>query len=243
MSRIKLELLPKDEARLTIHYKHHVQSMLYSNISEELSTFLHDYGFQVGKRRFKLFTFSDLMGRFKMLRNSKEIKFLGPVYLYVSSPIQRFVNELGTTILRKGYVYIDKTPFIVRKMEVLRQPEIGNEHKIKTLSPITIYSTLYTPEGGRKTYYYSPYEREFSTLATKNAVKKFFALHRKKIDGYIELKPVRVEEKILKYKGTIIKGWKGIFIIRGSPKLIETVYQAGVGSKNSQGFGMFEVIN
>jgi len=238
-----LELLPKDEARLTIHYKHHVQSMLYRNISEELSRFLHDYGFQVGKRRFKLFTFSDLIGKFRILRDTKEIKFAGPVYLYISSPLQRFVNELGTTILKRGYVYIDKTPFMVRGMEILKQPEIKNEHKIKTLSPITIYSTLYTPDGGRKTYYYSPYEREFSTLASSNAIKKFFALKREKIDGYIELKPVRVEEKILKYKGTIIKGWKGIFIIRGSPKLIEIVYQAGIGSKNSQGFGMFEVVN
>lgn len=40
-----------------------------------------------------------------------------------------------------------------------------------------------------------------------------------------------------KYKDTIIKGWVGAYFLAGDPDLLKLALTAGVGAKNSQGFG------
>jgi len=45
------------------------------------------------------------------------------------------------------------------------------------------------------------------------------------------------------YKNFLIKGWMGTFRLQGLKKALKLAYDAGLGSKNSQGFGMFEVIS
>jgi len=40
----------------------------------------------------------------------------------------------------------------------------------------------------------------------------------------------------------LIKGWKGRYILEGDPQLIRFGYDAGLGSRNSQGYGIFEVM-
>ena len=49
---------------LPVHYGHLVQGMLYHEMENPLlRSYLHEQGFQFEKRRFKLFTFSRLMGQ------------------------------------------------------------------------------------------------------------------------------------------------------------------------------------
>ncbi len=43
---------------------------------------------------------------------------------------------------------------------------------VKTLSPITVYSTLETPDGRKKTYYYNPFKADFKELIIKNLQRK-----------------------------------------------------------------------
>jgi CRISPR-associated endoribonuclease Cas6 len=47
--------------------------------------------------------------------------------------------------------------------------------------------------------------------------------------------------KMLKFKGTWVRGWMGKYLLEGDPGLLKVAYDAGLGSKNSQGFGLFEV--
>jgi CRISPR-associated endoribonuclease Cas6 len=124
----------------------------------------------------------------------------------------------------------------------------GGEHDItpKMLSPMTMYSTLSRPDGKSKTYYYSPFEREFSSLMESNARKKYELVSKKAPnDLRLEVVPEKVNkgnEKIMKYKGTVIKAWTGIYHMRGSPELLRTAYECGLGAKNSQGFGMIGLL-
>lgn len=53
----------------------------------------------------------------------------------------------------------------------------------------------------------------------------------------------RPVEKIVKYRETVIKGWMGRFVLKGNRKLLKLGYECGIGSKNSQGFGMVEVVD
>ncbi|MEG6522408.1 CRISPR-associated endoribonuclease Cas6 [Desulfotomaculum sp. 1211_IL3151] len=42
--------------------------------------------------------------------------------------------------------------------------------------------------------------------------------------------------------GFIIKGWLGDFVICGDWQMLKIAFEAGLGGKNSQGFGMFKTI-
>lgn len=44
------------------------------------------------------------------------------------------------------------------------------------------------------------------------------------------------------YKGTVIKAWEGTFRLLGPQELVELAYDTGLGAKNSQGFGCFELL-
>jgi len=244
--RLYLELESRNlrYIELPLQYNHLVQGMIYDNLSDSLANFLHEIGFTYGKRRFKLFTFSRILGRMRV-DDGKAI-FKSPVKLAISSPIDRFVKELSTTLLKRGVLSLGGTTLCISNMSFPKCINVNGEVEVRMLSPVTVYSTLYTPEGMKKTYYYSPYETEFSRLIEENAKKKYYLLHKRllKRGGLrIELaSPRKSREVIVLYKGTVIKGWMGRFILKGAKSLIKTLYETGLGSKNPQGFGMFEVI-
>lgn len=229
-----------DYVSVPLHYNHLVQSMIYSNISRELADFLHNRGFVYGGRAFKLFTFSRILGKARI--SDGRIVFEGGVMLYVGSPIERFIKELATSLLRCGEIVLGDDVLLVSSVRFPKYPEFGEETVIRTLSPVTIYSTLYTPAGRKKTYYYSPKEREFASLICMNAQKKHKILRGEEDERGLEIEAIRAREAVVFYRGTVVKAWSGKFVLRGSSSLMRTVYEAGLGGKNSQGFGMFEVV-
>lgn len=117
------------------------------------------------------------------------------------------------------------------------------------LSPLTCYSTLKKGDGSRKTYYYSPFEEEFSVLIKENLRKKYKVVFGNTNGFDFSIKPRRVlpqDQKIIIYnrnrtnKGTVIKAWMGFYELSGSKKALELAYDVGLGAKNSQGFGCWE---
>jgi CRISPR-associated endoribonuclease Cas6 len=129
----------------------------------------------------------------------------------------------------------------VESVEILPRPEITeNRIRIRTLSPIEVHSTLSKGDGSKKTYYYKPREREFGELVASNMAKKWEALYGEKCPYSLNMEPVRVEylkSAVLKYKGFVIEGWKGHFWLEGEPEFLQFALDAGLGSRNSQGFG------
>ncbi len=240
--RVRLDLAtPRGGLSLPIHYNYLINSTIYRTISSDYATFLHDSGFKLGNRSFKLFTFSRILAPFTLKDGT--ITFRGRAVLFISSPLLRFLKELVSGFLKRGYLNLNGSRVKISGFEFLESPLISESVIIRTLSPITVYSTLRGEEGRKKTYYYNPKEREFSELASENARKKHFLLTGRKIGGNLKIEPLRVRENVLLYKGTVVKGWTGTFLLEGPKPLIQTVYDAGLGSKNPQGFGMFEVIS
>lgn len=73
---IEIFLKPAEKALvLPIHYNYLVQSALYHSIEPELANFLHEKGYTVGKRSFRLFCFSLLQGAYQMNNKEKTITF------------------------------------------------------------------------------------------------------------------------------------------------------------------------
>lgn len=243
--RLFIELSSEKDFVIPIHYNYYVQSFLYKSISPKLARILHDHGFPIGKRRFKLFTFSRILGEYQINNNDGNIAFTSPFKLIVSSIMKEFIEDIGEELMRKEKVKVFSQWVSLNSVEVSDLSINRDKLQIKMLSPITIYSTLSRADGRKKTYYYSPFEKEFSQLISENAKKKFKAFYGKEPNGEIHLISLNVNksnERIIFYKGIVIKGWMGIYGLSGDQQLMKLAYDAGLGGKNSQGFGCFEVL-
>ena len=226
---------------LPVHYNHWVQAALYRSISPELSGFLHEQGYLYGKRSFKLFTFSRLLGRWE--RRGDRLYFYTSPRLFVSSPVDRFIRELANTLLHRGHITFGSRDYSVQQVTFPKEPVISSPMRIRMLAPVTVYSTLYTRDGRRKTYYYSPKEPEFSEQVEDNLKKKGLLLTSRRYKSDFRINPDGgLRESVMYFKDTVIKGWVGRFTLRGPKMLLRIGYETGIGSKNPQGFGMFEVI-
>jgi len=245
--RIKFRFSSIEPIVIPVQYNHALQSLIYDNISPELANFLHEQGFLLNGRSFKLFTFSRLRGPFKM-RSDGKIEFTSSVELTVASPIERFLRELSEGMLQKiQFELLGQKIFLesVNVSPAVNIESLGDDIKIKMLSPVVAYKT--DRERG-KTIYYSPWDEAFTELIRENAVKKHFLITGERLENAtFKIVPTRPRTnsycKILNYKGTVIKGWLGIYKLQGDKRLIKTAYDAGLGSKNPQGFGCFEIID
>jgi CRISPR-associated endoribonuclease Cas6 len=133
--------------------------MIYHHLDRALADRLHDEGLPLGKRSFRLFTFSRLLGRYRI--TSDTIEFSGPVRIHVGSVHQQILQSLAEHLLREPAVRLGKEVCEISSIEVEPLPKMSRPVRVRTLSPITIYSTLSTADGRKKTYYYSPSERDW----------------------------------------------------------------------------------
>ncbi|PIP13259.1 MAG: CRISPR-associated endoribonuclease Cas6 [bacterium (Candidatus Stahlbacteria) CG08_land_8_20_14_0_20_40_26] len=231
-----------DRLSFPLEYNQSIQGFIYHNIDETLASFLHNKGFVSKGRSFKPFTFSRLLGKYRISKD--RIDFEERVKFWIASPVDNLIESFASNLARKPEVFLGDERFYVASIEVKQKPSC-DDAEIFMLSPVTAYSTLLKPDGGKKTYYYNPKEEDFGRLINENMKKKYTAFYRKNANNLaMDITPVKVrasDEKIVRYKGFIIKGWMGRYRIKGNEELVSLAYDTGLGAKNSQGFGMFEI--
>ncbi len=244
IQRIRFTPSDREYIELPLQYNHIVQAMIYNSLDDKLASFLHEKGFKYGKRTFKMFAFSRLMGRYSIQKNNQKIVFQSPISLIVSSPYDEFCNSLANGLILKKKVRLWKTDVVASQITLDKETVEDNEIIIKTLSPIVVYSTLLKPDGSKYTCYFQPGENEHNEILANNIRKKYTAFYNSEPpEGKIELRPLRQAKlSVVSYKATVIKGYSGKFIMTGPRPLLQMAIDCGIGSKNSQGFGCVEVI-
>ncbi len=247
--RLKLTFTSNKEViKLPVHYHHFIQGMLYRNLPDPVSDFLHNIGFFYKKRQFKLFTFSKIFSKgFKIVKDEIKGKiaiFNSPITLYISSAISDYPKEWAEKFIVKDKIFLEKNELFLQQIEVLKPPEFKNFHIVKTLSPITVYRTFNKPDEKKYQQFYFPQNSEFSELLKENIRKKYEIITGRKLQDFtFSITPAgKVKIKKLKFKDTLIQGVEGIFKIKLEPEIFKAIYDAGLGAKNSQGFGMVEIL-
>src|SRR5215210_6179847 len=145
---MRLQISLTAEGRLLqvpIQYNQLLQGLIYTNLDRALSEWLHEKGHAYGERRFKLFTFSRLFG--KREAENGRVRFDGPTYFYLSSVDTEVLGSFAEHLLTKPAVRLGSTKCRVSEIGVEPEPEVDSKKPmiVKTLSPITAYSTLLTP--------------------------------------------------------------------------------------------------
>lgn len=242
--RLRFRLYPVGgEATLPVQYNILIQGLIYRHLGSHLAQTIHDRGIVDGKRHLRMFSFSRLLARGQV--DGQHIRFTGTAGLVVTSPWAEFLETLAVRIAQASTIRLGPAEFFVESVEVVRDDPYAPVAVVEALSPITVYSTLFTSDGRRKTYYYSPFEPEFERLLLQNLVRKARAWYGEtpSLEG-AAVRPVRVraqDQRILLYKGTVIKGWLGLYEMRLPEPLYRMALDAGLGAKNSQGLGCIEL--
>lgn len=254
VNKITLEIQKGSAMRLTIHiqpgsplvlplnYQEVLQSFIYDHIPDKLFTyFLHESGYLYRRQKFKLFTFSRLLGRGKVSLRQKKIRFERQLSWQVSSCLPGFVKEFGQSLLIKDYYYLYGQRFKIDGLHyetvTVNQPACV----VQMLSPITVHNTFVSDTGHKSTQYFSPYDPAFVHLINQNLAQKYFACYGKPLRRKIRITPLHVscrDRVITRFKGLIIEAWNGLYLLEGDSEMLTFACAAGLGGRNSSGFGL-----
>jgi CRISPR-associated endoribonuclease Cas6 len=247
--RLKITFNANKAIVCDMNYHQQIQGFIYSVLDDaDMRCFLHEHGFVYGKRKFKLFVFSRLMGKSIYDKGTRQITFFPPVQLFLSSPWTELLQSLVNGIMNQTNLMLGANYLKIEEVSLEPTPSFKQQkdYQVKMLSPVTIYSTLLTQKGAKKTYYYAPGEQEFGQLIRQNLIKKAKAYYNEDWSQLpFNIKSVgsvcASQRKIIFFKNTVIKGWMGRFSLAGDPHMLRLAYDAGIGGKNAQGFGMFSL--
>ncbi len=264
--RVKIAFLKSDgNISLPLHYNYYVQAFIYrymESVEPFLSSVLHREGFRVergsGEKRFKLFTFSRIIGAKPPRKEGDRLIFpTKMVFLVVCSPVIDILEAFVRGLLRPAKIRIADEELVVKEVavETLKEP-LSGPLTVRTLSPITVRETVVDGEGKRRSIFLSPFSKEFAERIRANLVDKWRAFQNIKSmsdcedDVNVEnlsfdIAPEdggRYKKKVLRYKDNFVEAWDGIFRIDGSRELLRMALYAGIGERNSQGFGCLEIV-
>ncbi len=237
--RIIITLQAKD-LRLPMACNAQLQGLIYTMLGEdrEYAAFLHDGGYRREKKVFKLFTFSGIQGPYSV--QDGELVFRNGGVLEVRSPVPKFAERLAAAC-RPGTMYTLNGQIVtVTGCSRRETPRLQSGVTVYTVTPVTVH----TMDSTRHTRYWQPDEKEFYTRIASNGKRKWESLYGERPTRFAlsqvqEFPPRRI---VTRFKDTRINAWHGHFVLRGDQETLSFLYSTGLGDRNSQGFGMFEVL-
>ena len=243
---LDIYLQPKSQKQLIlpIHYNYLIQSAIYHSIDDKLAKFLHEQGYTTNNRKFKMFSFSILQGNYRMEKEYKTIRFEGEVKLTVTSPVEDFCQTLVNILLTRGSIRLGSKDVEVIKVYTRKELVEKENIKLRTLSPIVLYSTMFRLDGRKYTVYFEPGDPDYVRLLNDNLKKKYKAFWGMEPPAE-DIKVISLgwqKMRIINYKGTTIKGYSGKLKLMGPVPLLQLAVDGGLGGKNSQGFGCVELV-
>lgn len=235
---IKIHL--DEPLELPINYNHIVQGILYNSIGghTDLSTFVHETGFQRGKRSFRPFVFSLLSGPCRV--RDRRITFYESVDLEVRSPDVLLLDLMADNLAEKGIRFGDR---LIEDVSISMDDLTVEEEQIFVRMKSPVVARYTDPERGE--HYCDPSEPEFTELLAANFRRKYTAFYRKEPASQVFIQPWQITPKdkfVTRFQRQYITGWNGVYQLVGERKYLDFLYQIGLGSKNAQGFGMFYIL-
>jgi CRISPR-associated endoribonuclease Cas6 len=227
---------------LPVHYNYIVQSFIYDTIDKKMARFLHEHGYGEG-RIFRLFCFSNIIGHAVMNREKERLEFSNRISVEISSPVDDFCESFANGLFKKD-CRLGGNILEVEGIKIYKQTVTGGKAVFDTLSPVVAYSTLLKPDNSKYTCYFQPGEEDFRRITEENLRKKYTAFTGQTApEEQIAIKlSSQPKLHIINYKGTIIKGYTSRLLLSGPDVLLQMAADAGLGSKNSQGFGYLRML-
>lgn len=241
--------------KLPINYQYELSASIYKILSRSdisYSEWLHENGFVTDNKRFKLFTFSHL--NIPHFKNDKEQQRL----ILESDVVEwhiSFLPEKSTQQFIEGVFMeqrfqigdkISVVDFFIKEVQIVPPIRYKQEMCFDTISPICI-SHRKTAD---KTDYLHPTDPKFSKGLLTGVLARYKALYGKEFNTPITYSFMLLstpKSTLIKIKSdtpqqTYVRGYRFKFKISLPEELMKVMYEAGIGEKNSLGFGMVRCI-
>ncbi|MCK4344469.1 MAG: CRISPR-associated endoribonuclease Cas6 [Bacteroidales bacterium] len=251
--RFKIELALENpvENLLPVNYQYEVSSWIYNTIhmgDKDIATWLHDHGYKLKDKSFRLFSFSNLnIPKWNLIYDRLQIQS-PQVNLIVSFYPVKILEPFIMGVFKEQKCEIgdkkSKVSFLVKSIEKLPEPKFIQKMRYKCLSPMHI--AWRNPESS-EIKYLDPEHPEFENLLITNLVNKQQAFNQKQEitalpqDFKFNLisKPKR---KAIKIKAgtreeTTLIGYLFDFDFEAPPEYQKLGYYCGFGKANAMGFG------
>lgn len=134
---------------------------------------------------------------------------------------------------------INNNSWTLENITMLNEKKVDEESlKIKFLSPLVVRS-----RENEKDYYYSYESLEFKEILKINIREqlKITNISQETVDSF-NIKAINAKKVIIKFYEKKMECLIGTFEINGNKELLKSIYQMGLGSRRSSGFGMFEIL-
>jgi len=266
--RFKFTLKIVGEKLFPLNYNYALSAIIYKLLrfgSKEFSNFLHNVGFKLDGKTYKLFSFGiKFNDKVKANRNHLLLSD-DKVFLYVTSPlVDDFLRNLVVGSLLNENIPLftngTKTLLKIEQIEVVPAPNFTDEMKFFPISPLVL-GTKVEIDNELKTYYlrFDDDLNEIKRIFNSNLKNKYELINRSEYLGedldfnwdtdfindrlqrnknVTKLINNRIRGQIIKIKAIDIP-----FTLKGNIDLMKIGYETGFGSQNSLGCGLFEVRN
>jgi len=240
--RLRLLLEARETITIPWDYRTTLTNTIYNTLmvaDPGYGNWLHDKGFQWGKRVYRLFVYSDLIPTHKTLSRDGLTDVRWMIW-QIGSPDQRFIKNFVEGLKRQGMLLkLFDTVVEVVDLVQIEPPRLTSGLVFHTISPIAV--SIGNPNRSKHPIYLHPDQPEFIEALEKNLIAKWEAFHQKPWnEAYFGIRVWNPKRKLVRVFNIKVLAWHLHLQIWGSNEVIRFAYDAGLGIKNSQGFGMIE---
>lgn len=253
--RLRLELQPQVKGReIPINYQYELSAAIYrilSKANQEYAAWLHNNGFWVDKKRFKLFTFSRLIvpyygidkERQRLIINSDTLEW--HIGFLPEKSTRQFIQGVFSDQCFQIADRVSGVAFAIREVQVMPPLEYAPVMEFQTLSPLCVSQRN---EFGKPDYL-SPDAPNYAEGLLAGLLARYKALYGHDYEGDPTIdfrllgnaKPVLVKIKSGTPAQTFVKGYQCRFRLALAEELMRLAYEGGLGEKGSLGFGMINI--
>lgn len=251
--RIKLHfelennIIPKDYRILILSF---IKNNLEKNFNE---SYKEIYG---EKPTVKFFTFSVYLPKPKIEKEKIELdrNYFNVLFsIYDNKQFIEFYNSFNSMINKEKENKENSYPLKNNKMElknitmVNEKNIMSNRVRIKFLSPLVLRNhkeKIINKKRKGKDIYFDFNDSDFNEQINYSVSRLIKDLKLNGVNLNIKLKPYNnlARKTVVSFKNILINSSIGEYILEGDSELLNILYKTGIGSRRSEGFGMFEVI-
>ena len=254
--RIKLHfelennIIPKDYRILILSF---IKNNLEKNFNE---SYKEIYG---EKPTVKFFTFSVYLPKPKIEKEKIELdrNYFNVLFsIYDNKQFIEFYNSFNSMINKKidnkeneKYSYpLKNNKMELKNITMVNEKNImSNRVRIKFLSPLVLRNhkeKIINKKRKGKDIYFDFNDSDFNEQINYSVSRLIKDLKLNGVNSNIKLKPYNnlARKTVVSFKNILINSSIGEYILEGDSELLNILYKTGIGSRRSEGFGMFEVI-
>lgn len=205
------------------------------------ATWLHNEGWGGhGTPRFKLFSYSRLFGKNRIV-NDRGIFFGDPdVHFYFSSPEEHVISLFTAGAVAARELRLCCTRLVVSAVEPLRTPDYHRGAlDVVTLSPIIISDSRSSPSGRQRFLLLARQPQLAGRRLEENARLKWLCRGGDPDAFELQLFPLAARDRRVYHAGA---GYsfpcsEALLRLKGPPEVLSFVYDCGLGERTGMGYG------